>query len=114
MIGCLQATNFIYSGALAAYTQIINNLNIYGGLIAIDIALNPVYHLADINYSCFVGGEEAYAQILKYTIIIYNPMTVIMNVAYNFGLIYNSIKDIAMYFVYPDRSGAKDPGDLGV
>lgn len=82
-------------------------------LVAIDIALDPVYHLADINYKCFIGGQEAYAQLLKYTIIATDPLTVLWNLIYNFGLIYNSIKDIGTFFIYPGRSGAKSPMDLG-
>lgn len=40
-------------------------------------------------------------------------MLVVNNVGYNFGKIYDSLKDIITYFTYPDRSGAKDPQDLG-
>ena len=60
MIGCINAASFIYQGGVKTYNQVLSNLTIFGVLNAINIALDPVYHIADINYSCFVGAQEAY------------------------------------------------------
>lgn len=78
-------------------------------MVAFDKALDPVYHLADINYSCFVGAQEAYGKVEKYINVISNPVTLAENLGYNLGKLYDAGKDIVTYFTYPERSGAKTP-----
>ena len=78
-----------------------------------DIGMDPLYHLADINYSCFVGAQEAYTILLKYVGFVNTPMTLVYNLLFNFGLIYASVMDVVTFFALPARSGAKTPADLG-
>ena len=87
MISCINAAQFIYTGAQNTYTQLTTNFTLYGGLKAVDIALDPVYHLADINQGCFIGAQEAYLQLAKYTGFTSTPMTLVWNLLFNFGLI---------------------------
>ena len=112
MIGCISAGNFIYDGALKTYNQIVSNFTIYGTLIAFDVALDPIYHLADINYSCFMGGQEAYTRLLKYVKFTTDPMTLVWNLVYNLGLLYDAVKDVVTFFIYPARTSAKTVHDL--
>ena len=79
MIGCINAGSFIYDGGIKTYQSLQQNFTIYGTLVAFDIALDPVYHIADINYSCFVGGQEAYLVGLKYLTLFNDPLTILYN-----------------------------------
>jgi len=83
-------------------------------MVALNILLDPIYHLADINYQCFIGGREAYAIALKYTTLVSNPMTVVANMGWNFGILFNSVKEIVTFFIYPERCTSPTPLDLGV
>ncbi len=89
-------------------------MTLYGGLVAINIFLDPIYHIADINYQCFVGGNEAYAIALKYTTLMSDPMKILANLGWNFGILFNSVKEIVTYFAYPERCTGPTPLDLGV
>lgn len=70
-------------------------------MIAFDIFLDVPYHIYDINYSCYYGAFEAWAQMLNYTLFVYNPMILLWNLIYNFGLMYNAIKDTITFFTAP-------------
>ena len=78
------------------------------------MGLDPVYHIADINYSCFVGGQEAYLVALKYLTLFNNPLTVLYNLGFNFGLIFNAVKEMTTFFVYPERCTSRTALELGV
>ena len=41
-------------------------------------------------------------------------MTVVANMGWNFGILFNSVKEIATYFIYPERCTSPTPLDLGV
>ena len=43
-------------GAVNTVTAVQDDLSVLGLLNAFDVFLDPVYHLADINFSCFVGA----------------------------------------------------------
>ena len=90
------------------------NFTIYGTLVAFDIALDPVYHIADINYSCFLGGQEAYLVGLKYLTLFNNPLTILYNLGFNFGLIFNAMKEMVTFFSYPERCNSRTALELGV
>jgi len=83
-------------------------------LIAFDSALTPVYRIADINYSCFVGGQEAYEVGGKYLTIFSDPMTVVLNMGFNFGLIFNAVKEVVTFFIYPKRCNSDTAFEFGV
>jgi hypothetical protein len=77
MLGCINAGTFIYQGAINTYNQLASNLTLYGSLVAFNVLLDPVYHIADINYQCFVGAQEAYQVGVKYTAVFNDPMTIV-------------------------------------
>jgi hypothetical protein len=60
MIQCLNAGGKLVDGFKNTWTAITTDFSVDGILDAFDIALDPIYHLADINLSCFVGAQEAY------------------------------------------------------
>ncbi len=89
-------------------------MTLYGSLVAFNVFLDPIYHIADINYQCFIGVQEAYQVGLKYTSVFNDPTKILANMGWNFGLIFNAIKEVATYFAYPDRCTSPTPLDLGV
>jgi hypothetical protein len=73
-------------------------MTLYGSLVAFNIFLDPIYHIADINIQCFVGGNEAFDIAKKYTTLFSDPMKILSNMGWNFGLVFNSVKEIYAYF----------------
>ena len=114
MLGCIHSGNFIYTGTQRTFSLIESNMTLYGSMLAFDAFLDPVYHLADINYQCFIGGQEAYYTGDKYGTLFTNPALVGANILWNFGLIFNSAKEIGTYVLNPARCTSPTPLDLGV
>jgi hypothetical protein len=57
MVKCLAASNILVIGAQNTWTAVTaSDFTIAKIFDAFAIALDPVYHLADINFSCFVGA----------------------------------------------------------
>jgi hypothetical protein len=48
-----------------------------------------------------VGGQEAYLAGLKYLTLFNNPLTILYNLGFKFGLIFNAVKEMITYFSYP-------------
>jgi hypothetical protein len=114
MLGCIDASNFIYTGTERTLSLLESNMTLYGSMLAFNAFLDPVYHIADINYQCFIGGQEASYIGGKYGTLFTNPALVGANLFWNFGLIFNSAKEIGTYFANPARCTSPTPLDLGV
>lgn len=111
---CLDASNVLVKGAQTTWTTVLTStLTVDSVFTIIATALDPFYHLADINFSCFVGAQEAYGQIQKYGAFITDYTLLLRNFLFNFGRMYDAIKDVVTFFINEDRSNARTPADLG-
>ena len=61
-----------------------------------------------------MGGQEAYLVGLKYLTLFSSPMTVLLNLGFNFGLIFNAVKEVTTFFTYPERCNSRTALELGV
>ncbi len=89
------------------------NLTIYGGLLAIDEGLKVVYAAGSLSSDCFLGAIEAKDNVLKYMAFLAAPQILYLNVVYNFGLLYDSVKTFVYFFGYPSRNKLTNTNDLG-
>ena len=60
-----------------------------------------------------MGIFEAYAVILSYGNVANDPLFLVNNLIYNFGLIYDSLKDTITFFVDRPESKATSTFDVG-
>jgi hypothetical protein len=95
------------------FTSFLNNLTIYGGLLALDQGLSVVYTAGGLSSACVEGVFEAGDNIFKYGDFLKTPMILYYNLIYNFGLLYNSVKSMVYFFVFPDRNKITNTNDLG-
>jgi hypothetical protein len=52
--------------------------------------------------------------IAQYTAFISNPSILQWNIVYNFGLVYNSIKNTVYFFLYPEKNKITTTNALGL
>ncbi len=86
----------------------MNNFTIYGILVSFDTMIDITYNLYGVTYNCYYGSQEAVAQLLLYGDFVNNPSYITYNLVYNFGLMYNSIKDVILFFSGSPLSHAKN------
>lgn len=67
----------------------------------------------DLANSCYQGIFEAWGIIVDYGAFATDSSFLSTNLIYNFGLIYDSLKDAIMFFVDPTLSKAKTTFDIG-
>lgn len=94
-------------------TQFKSNATYYGILKGFDIFYDITYHVQDMTYSCYAALFEGYDQLLGYGDFVTNPSYLLTNLIYNFGLMYNSVKDVIVFFQGSQFSGAKTAHDAG-
>lgn len=114
MVDCLNNANFIVDGGNAAYTVFQKNLTIFGGLLAIDEGLKVVYAASGLSNDCILGFQEASANALKYLDFVSKMNLLYLNFVYNFGLLYDTVKNFVYFFGYPDRNKITTTRDLGI
>ena len=90
-----------------------SNTTVYGELKAMESFFNIFYYFHDITFSCYYGGIEAYTNVLNYGGSVTNPLVIYTNIIYNFGLVYDAIKNMALYFLGVPRPGNDKPYDVG-
>lgn len=71
------------------------------------------YYLYPINFSCYYGVIEAMTNIVSLGGSVTNPLALYTNVIYNFGLVYNAIKNVVLYFLGVPRPGNDTPYAVG-
>lgn len=90
-----------------------NNKTAYGMLLASESFFNIFYHLYDINFACYYGAQEAIVNVVSLGGSMTNPMVIYTNIIYNFGLAYNAIKNMILYFLGAPRPGDDTPYSVG-
>jgi len=71
-----------------------------------------IYNINSITQACFLTYEEVQNGVYKYSISI-DPKTLIDNSIYQFGNIYDSIRDVYLYFTDDSRGVYNLPYDAG-
>lgn len=105
---CQDSFIFIYDGVVESYEKAKSNFTLYGMLLAFDLFIDVPYHLYTVNYACYYGTLDAWEQMVAYTYFVSDPMVLLWNFIYNFGLMYNAFKDVLTYFIEPSRTKAKN------
>jgi len=70
-------------------------------------------YLYPINFSCYYGFIEAVANVATYGGTLANPYTLYTNIVYNFGLIYDAVKNMLLFFLGFPRPGYNTPESVG-
>ena len=104
MVDCINNANFIVDGGNKTFTVFANNLTIYGGLLAIDEGLKVVYAAGGLSSDCIQGVLEAKDNAFKYIAFFGAPSLLFLNVVYNFGLLYDSVKSLIYFFFRPTHN----------
>ncbi len=89
------------------------NDTIYGWLVTAESFFSIFTYLYPINFSCYYGFIEAVENVATYGGTIANPFLLYTNVVYNFGLIYDAVKNMVLFFLGFPRPGYTTPGDVG-
>jgi len=80
---------------------------------AINIIIDIPYHFYDVNFACYYGVFEAFSTGSSFGNFVDNPKILLQNMIYNFGLMYNSMKDVIFYFINPEYSKATSTYQVG-
>ncbi|TNV80389.1 hypothetical protein FGO68_gene1656 [Halteria grandinella] len=113
MVDCINNANFIVEGGNKTFNTFVSNLTIYGGLVAIDEGLKVLYAAGGLSTDCVQGVTEAQANIFKYLDFLGAPSLLYINLVYNFGLLYDSVKTFVYFFFYPSRNKIATTNELG-
>jgi len=71
------------------------------------------YYPYDVTYSCYFGAMEAIDNAVEVTGSVTSPLMVYTNIIYNFGLVYDSVKNMVLYFLGAPRPNHDTPYDVG-
>jgi hypothetical protein len=66
-------------------------------LVALDRFLTITYNADDLNLKCTAGYYEAIDQATRYSDFTTDPTYLLSNLVYNFGLMYNSVREVTAY-----------------
>ena len=113
MVVCVNNFQSLSVQSSAAFAYLMSNLTIYGGLITIDKYLGVAYIASGMTSDCFQGFFQAEKNLMKYTKFITKLSILYLNLIYNFGLIYESVKSVIYFFVYPARNTITSTYGLG-
>lgn len=113
MVNCLNNLNNVAGGGQAALNYFLSNATLYGALITIDKALSVVYSASSLSSDCVNGAFQAQTNVMKYITFTTDPMLLVWNLVYNFGLLYQSVKSVLFFFVLTDRNTINNTNDLG-
>lgn len=113
MTRCQNAFYYIYMGGNKTYVQISDNTTVYGSLLAIDMALDITYHFYDVNFACYYGAYEIEDEGLTFITFASDPTVLLYNIVLNIGLIYDAVKNIIAFFVFPDYCKSDTTYELG-
>ena len=72
-----------------------------------------VYNIDPITNACYRSGEEIFYTSYAYVQTI-DPKVIIDNTIYNFGDIFDAIRDTYLYFINDDRGVINLPYDAGL
>jgi len=81
---------------------------------AIDQLLITTYQVYNLNIKCYAGAIESWILLVGYTGILSDPSFLGPNFLFNFGHMYDSVKDIIVFFNGSDTGGnAKSAFQVG-
>jgi hypothetical protein len=63
-----------------------------------------LYDFGNLGQDCINGGFGISTTLAQYSAFMNNPSILKWNLVYNFGMVYNSIKNTANYFFYPEKN----------
>ena len=90
-------------------------VNIYNVFDQLLLVTKITKNLHPIAFHCWGAGEHVYGHF--YRIIVeengYNPKNYIMNTVYNFGHIFDNIRDVILYFMEDPRGQTQNVHDAG-
>lgn len=72
------------------------------------------YNLYDVSNGCYYGGIESFENLGKYTSWTEDPWQILKNFGYNFGYVYNNVRDILLSILNIDRSPLDSAYSIGV
>ena len=111
---CLTSQTVLINGAEKMYDTIYQNFTIYGVLLGIDEGLKVLNGFGSLGTDCIEGLMDIPNILDQYTAFISNPAILQWNIVYNFGLVYNSIKNTVFFFLYPDLNKITTTNALGL
>ena len=83
------------------------------GIDAFNAFMMVFYNLYDIGFGCYFGVLEGYELLLAYGNFVQNPEILLTNFVYNFGLMYASVKEAALFFMGEPRPQYNTPYKVG-
>jgi len=101
------------SGANDTFNQIMANFTIFGVMRGLDSGLGVFYNLGNLGSECVTGFLNIENVLKQYQAPLANPVILQWNIVYNFGMVYNSIKNTAYFFFYPEKNKVKTTNELG-
>ncbi len=97
----------------ANFSGFENMGNIGMGFTVIDSMFLLTYQTYDVSYSCYNGVIEAVMTFIAYGNFFTDYTLLTTNLLFNFGLMYDSVKDAVMYFTGDERGHASDSFEAG-
>jgi hypothetical protein len=72
-----------------------------------------LYSAGGLSSDCVSGVLEAKDNALNYLAVLSTPQILYLNIVYNFGLLYDSVKTFVYFFWYPERNMIMSTNTLG-
>ena len=73
-----------------------------------------LYNFGNLGSDCIAGFMGITGTLTQYSAFMSNPVILQWNLVYNFGMVYNSIKNTAYFFLYPEKNKIKTTNTLGI
>lgn len=90
------------------------NTTIYGFILGVNQGLGVLYNFGNLGSDCIAGVMGITTTLNQYSAFLSTPVILQWNLVYNFGMVYNSIKNTAYFFLYPDKNKIKTTNALGI
>lgn len=97
-MSCENAIRYQQSAFSDSWEQFSENMTVFGFFNAIEMLLDSPYHLYDLNNDCYDSLFEAGIVYDSFMAVFDDSDYVKQNLIYNFGLMYNSFKDVIFFF----------------
>ena len=89
------------------------NMTFFGGVYAANNIIDAMYHIYNVCFSCYYGSIEAWNLVVQYAQFTNNPSFIMVNLVYNFGLMYDDLKDSLAFFTGNPVVGTTDTFGAG-
>lgn len=96
-----------------SYNGFLSNLTVFGALYSANKVIDALYHVQDLCFSCYYGALESYYLVVKYGQFTKNPSFILINLVYNFGLMYDDLKSSLAFFSGHPIVGTTDTFSVG-